>query len=91
MKFWLKRSDKEHFGLGYIGKSTGGTTVFVKGSTSDVKNDEDLKANVVTPSRTPGVITSGRVGVGRPDRTTTTSPGRRKKRDGFQHAITAKE
>ena len=52
------RSDKEHFGLGYIGKSTGGTTVFFKRRTSDVKNDEDLNASVVTPARAPAVITS---------------------------------
>ena len=74
------RSDKEHFGLGYSGKSTDGTTVFVKGSTSDVKNDEDLKASVVTPARTPAVITSGRVGVATPSRTTTASPWKKKEK-----------
>ena len=66
-----RRSDKEYFGLGYTVKSNGNTTVFVKGSTSDVKNDEDLKASIVTPIRTPAVISSGIVGVAIPGRTTT--------------------
>ena len=74
------RSDKTHFGLGYTGKSTDGTTVFVKGSTSDVKNDEDLKASVVTPARIPAVITSVRVGVATPGRISTASPGKKKEK-----------
>ena len=66
----VERTDKTHFGLGYTGKSTYGTTVFVKGSTSDIKNDQDLNTSVVTPARTPAVITCGRVGVKTPGRTT---------------------
>ena len=75
-----RRSDKKYFGLGYTGKSTGGKTAFIKGNTSDVKNDEDLKASVATPARTPTVITSGRVGVPTSGRTTTASPGRKKEK-----------
>ena len=74
------RSDKEHFGLGYIGKSTGGTIIFVKRRTFDVKNDENLNASVVTPARTPAVITSGRMGVVAPGRTSTASPRRKKEK-----------
>ena len=72
------RSDTKYFGLGYTEKSIGGKTVFLNGNTSNVKNDEDLKASVATPARTPTVITSGRVGVATPGRTTTASPGKKK-------------
>ena len=74
------RIDEEHFGLGYTGKSTGGTTVFVKGSTSEVKNDEVPKASVVTLARTPAVIISRRVGVATSSITTIASPGKKKEK-----------
>ena len=74
------RTDKTHFGLSYTGKSTDDTTVFVKGSTSDIKNDQDLNTSVVTPARTPAVITSRRVGVAIPGRTTTASPWKKKEK-----------
>ena len=74
------RIDEEHFGLGYTGKSTGGTIVFVKGSTSEVKNDEVPKASVVTLARTPAVIISRRVGVATSSITTIASPGKKKEK-----------
>ena len=76
----VERTDKTHFGLGYTGKSTDSTTVFVKKSTSDIKNDQDLNTSVVTPARTPAVITCGRVGVATPGRTTTASPWKKKEK-----------
>ena len=74
------RSDKNYFGHGYTVKSIGCKVIFVKESTFDVKNYEDLKASVATPAKTPAVITSNRVGVAIPGTKSTTSPGRKKEK-----------
>ena len=61
MRFSLqKKTENEHFGLGYIGQTGSGQTMFVKGSLSGVYEEgvENGKRVAGTPIRTPAVVNS---------------------------------
>ena len=65
------RTEKEHFGLGYTGQTESVKTVFVKGTSSGVNVEEDVKGKrpAVTPVRTPAVMKLGKARVTTPART----------------------
>ena len=66
-----RRIEKYHFGLGYPGQTGIDQTVFVKGSSSGVNVEEDVKGKrpAVTPVRTPAVMKFGKARVTTPART----------------------
>ena len=72
-----RRSDKEHFSLVYTKKTTGGQTISIKGSTSGVKKNEEVKARnlVLTPTIKP-IATQGRTPAATLRRTHTATPGK---------------
>ena len=72
------KTDKEHFGLGYTGHTGSGQTVFVKGTSSGVNVEEDMKGKRAagTPIRTHAIVNSGKANVATPNGT----PGRMRRR-----------